>query len=85
MGMKRGCQFQTNLYNRLIQHYSPTSSYIIPRYDSNSTEIVVNGFPLPLHLSSGQELRLWYDEDFLNKTGADNVGESCAVVFAKHL
>ena len=38
-------------------------------------------------LSSGQQLRLWYDDDgdFLNKTEDDNVGESCTDVFAKYL
>ena len=39
---------------------SQTLSYIILGYDSNTTEIVWNGFPPPPRLSSGQELRLWY-------------------------
>ena len=36
-------------------------------------------------LSSGQELRFYDDEDFLNKHEGDDAGESCAVVFARYL
>ena len=74
----------TNASNTILLPMGKTSSYTVSGYDSNSTEIVFNGFPLPLHLSSGQELRLWYDEDLQNHTEGDNAGKSCADVFAKN-
>lgn len=43
-------QSSSDASNTIFLHKGETSSYIIPSYDSNSTEIVFNGFPLPLHL-----------------------------------
>ena len=59
-------------------------NYIIPGYDSNSSEIVFDGFSNPLYLSLGQELRLWFTEDFYNRGEHNNAGKSCADVYAKY-
>ena len=61
------------------------SRYTIPGYDAQSSEIIFSGFPNPLHLFSGQELRMWYEEDLLDRSEHDNIGESCTDVFAKYL
>ena len=47
-------------------------------------EIVFDGFSNPLYLSSGQELRLWFTEDFYNRGEHNNAGTSCADVYAKY-
>ena len=62
-----------------------SSRYSIPGYGPQSSEIVFSGFPNPLHLSSGQELRMWYEEDLKNDSESDNGGTSCADVFVKYL
>ena len=61
-------------------HFSAT--YSIPGYDSHSNEIAFSGFSSPLHLLSGQELRLMFKPD-----GSDynNAGETCADVYAKYV
>ena len=58
--------------------------YIIPGYDSNSAEIVFNGFSNPLYLSSGQELQVWFAEDLYDRGEDNNGGTSCADVYAKY-
>jgi len=47
-----------------------------------SNEIAFSGFATPLHLPSGQELRLMIKPD-----GSDNndAGETCADVYAKYV
>ena len=62
-----------------------SSRYTLPGYDAQSSEIIFSGFPNPLHLSSGQELRIWYKEDLKNDSEFDNGGTSCADVFVKYL
>ena len=62
-----------------------SSGYTVPGYDAQSSEIIFSDFPNPLHLSSDQELRLWYEEDLKNYTEIDNDGTSCTDVFAKYL
>ncbi|XP_015760567.1 PREDICTED: uncharacterized protein LOC107339769 isoform X2 [Acropora digitifera] len=65
----------------MSQHFS----YTIPGYDAQSSEIVLSGFPNPLHLSPDKELRLWYGEDLHGRSEQDNSGTSCTDVFAKYL
>ena len=76
--------FKTDASNTILLPMGKSSRYIIPGYTSNSTEIVFNGFPLSRHLSSGQELRLWYDQDLFNSSEYNNGGKSCADIFAKY-
>ncbi|XP_015760564.1 PREDICTED: uncharacterized protein LOC107339768 isoform X2 [Acropora digitifera] len=61
------------------------SRYTLPGYDAQSSEIIFTGFPNPLYLSSGQELRVWYEEDLKDQSEHDNSGTSCTDVFAKYL
>ena len=58
--------FLTDASNTILLPMSQSSRYIIPGYDAQSSEIIFSGFPNPLHLSSGQELRMWYEEDLKN-------------------
>ncbi|XP_074609607.1 uncharacterized protein LOC141863815 [Acropora palmata] len=77
----------TNTSNTILlpMGQSHGSRYTLPGYDAQSSEIIFSGFPNPLHLSSGQELRLWYEEDLIDRSEHDNNGTSCTDVFAKYL
>jgi len=55
----------------------------VPGYHTNSPQLVFPGFQAPLHVSSGQELRVWYSEDWNGGTEYDNGGLSCTDVYAK--
>ena len=54
-------------------------------FDPDFSEIVFSDFPNPLHLFSGQELRLWHLDDLRNYYEGYDGGNSCANVFAKYL
>ena len=69
-------------YNILLPMGYPLKAYTIPGYDSYSNEIAFTGFSSPLHLSSGQELRLMFKSD---RSDQDNAGETCADVYAKYV
>ena len=75
----------TDASNTILLPVSQTAPYIIPGYDAKSSELVFRGFPTPLHLSPGQEIRLWYWEDLRDQSEYDNNGTSCTDVFAKYL
>ncbi|XP_074624243.1 uncharacterized protein LOC141882174 [Acropora palmata] len=93
--MKWGCAgsakslsvFVTNASNSILLPMVKASLYLynLPGYHSDSSEVVFNDYPSPLQLSSGQELRLWFSEDYYNYYESDNGGTSCADVFAKYL
>ena len=51
-------------------------------YNSWSPELVLSVFSHPYWVSSGQELRLWYGEDFANLSEDDNGGRACCDVYA---
>ena len=59
--------------------------YRLPGYNSTSKEIMFVGLTNPLYMSSGQELRLWYSEDFINYHESNNAGTTCADVYAKYI
>ena len=88
---KRGCKgkdiwvFWRNASNTILLPMDQSSRYTIPGYDAQSSEVVLSGFPNPLHLSSGQQLRMWYEEDPNDKSESDNGGTSCADVLVKYL
>ena len=67
--------------NILLPMAHPFQTYSIPGYDSHSNEIAFSGFSSPLHLPSGQELRLMIKPD---GTDDNNAGETCADVYAKY-
>ena len=67
----------------------PTSSvkidghlfYKLSGFHQNSAEIVSDFFPFPLSVTIGQRFRVWYGEDLMNTSEADNVGNSCIDVY----
>ena len=77
--------FLTDASNTILLPVNQTAPYIIPGYNAKSSELVFRGFPTPLHLFPGQELRLWYWEDLRDLSEYDNNGTSCTDVFAKYL
>ena len=76
--------FLTDASNIIVLPMCQSSRYTILGYDAQSSEIVFSGLPYSLHLSSGQELRMWYEEDLKNVSESDNGGTSCADVFGKY-
>ena len=77
--------FLTDASNTVLLPMGQSSRYTIPGYDAQFSEIVFSVFPTLLHLSSNKELRLWYEEDLLDRSEDDNGGTSCTDVFAKYL
>ena len=77
--------FLTDTSNTILLPAGQSSRYAIPGYDAQSSEIIFSGFPNPLHLSSGQELRMWYEEDLRDLNEHDNGGTSYTDVFVKYL
>ena len=74
----------TTSKNVILLPESKTPRYKISGYDRDSKEIVFEDLSNPLLLSSGQELRLWYAEDWLDQSESDNGGKTCADVYAKY-
>ena len=56
----------------------------LPGYNSLSPEIILPRFS-PYSVSSGQELRLWYGEDLVAHTEADNAGLVCCNVYVLYV
>ena len=54
----------------------------IPGYTSFSPELVLSAFSNPPLVTRGQELRLWYGEDFSNIQEGNNEGKACCDVYA---
>lgn len=77
----------TNSSNDILLPVAGNTTYKIPGYNCNSSEIVLDGFPKPISLSSDQELRLWHHEDYSNDGREYNNGKStsCTDVFVKYL
>ena len=59
----------------------PGKFSVLPGYKSSSPEIILPLFST-YTLVSGEELRLWYGEDFANRTEFDNAGRVCSDVYA---
>ena len=55
--------------------------YTLPGYTSSSSIIVFCAGKEPQCVFANRELRLWYGEDFLDSTEADNGGTTCADVY----
>ena len=60
--------------------------YKLPGYTPTSEEIVFTDLKNPLILSSGQELRIWYADDFSGTEfeESNNSGTTCVDVYAKY-
>ena len=57
----------------------------IPGYNSLSPELVLSSFSHPVRVYSGQQLRLWFGEDLLNRSEADNGGRACCDVYGLYV
>lgn len=55
-----------------------------PDTPRSSPELVLSFFH-PYSVHSGQELRLWYGEDFMNISEADNGGRACVDIYALYV
>ncbi|XP_074618736.1 uncharacterized protein LOC141877610 [Acropora palmata] len=62
------------------QDYS-RSSYILPGYHKNSTELGFSALFSPLFVREGMEFRIWYVEDYKNGKEYDNSGRTCTDVY----
>ena len=87
-----GCRVDNTIHtslttssNVILLPESELRFYSIPGYTSNSKQIIFTGLTNPLLLSSGQELRLWYGEDFEDRWESGNKGMTCADVYAKYI
>ena len=57
----------------------------IPGYTSLSPALVLSAYAHPHSVSSGQELRLWFGEDFVNRFEGDNGGRACCDVYVVYV
>ena len=57
--------------------------FTLSSYDSNSNEIILSNPLKYIQVKKGMILRLWYGEDLKESNEHDNVGISCADVYAK--
>ena len=58
--------------------------YYLPGYHGNSTELVFDELSPPLRVAAGDEYRIWYHEDFVNRQEDDNDGHTCTDVYARY-
>jgi len=80
----------TTSANRILL---PSSKFItsstkwsrIPGYNSFSPQLVMSAFSNPPSVTKGQQLRLWYGEDLVNKSESDNDGKACCDVYARFI
>ena len=75
----------TTSNNEILLPESKETVYTLPGYQRDSEEIVFAEISTPLLLSFGQELRIWYGEDLINKDDGDNSGNHCVDVYAKYM
>jgi len=52
----------------------------IPGFTPNSSVVAFSNFVNPMRVVEGDEIRVWYGEDFFDSTESDNMGTSCAIV-----
>ena len=62
-----------------------TITYGIPGFTSESPELGLHNFSVPLAVSVGQELQIWYTEDLYNCYAGDNDGQTCTDVFGLYV
>jgi len=75
----------TNAKTRVIfpQNYQ-NRTYDLPGYYVNLTELVFNELSPPLRVAVGDEYRIWFHDDFVNKKEYNNDGHTCADVYARY-
>ena len=59
-------------------------TYDLPGYYVNLTELVFNELSPPLRVAVGDEYRIWFHDDFVNKKEYNNDGHTCADVYARY-
>ena len=73
----------TNSSDYILLPQNQHLGFKIPGYHSNSSQLVYPDFQPPLQVSSGQEMRLWYSEDWnVNGDESNNAGLTCADIYA---
>ena len=60
-------------------------SYKLRGIKSNSEELTFSNLTKPLKVETGQEFRVWYNEDLRNEFENDNNGKTCADVYALYV
>ena len=87
---KWGCANPTSIHtiitdkenNVVFPEDRVADSYSLPGFTSNSPELVLT-LATPLVVTAGQEYRVWFKEDLINKYENNNVGPSCMKVLLK--
>ena len=76
----------TNATNGVIfpQHDYKEKAYNLPGYLGNSSELVFNMLSHPLRVAIGEEYRIWYNDDLLDKEEDNNDGFTCVDVYARY-
>ena len=59
--------------------------YHLDGTDHKTPELVFRNLSNPLSLSRGQELRIWYGQDWKNCSEKNNSGKTCVDVFALYI
>ena len=59
-------------------------AYVLPGYLGNSSELVFNILSPPLRVATGDEYRIWYNDDLVDKKEDDNDGITCLDVYARY-
>lgn len=65
----------------IFPRYNDRRSYTLPGYHFNSPELVFKILVPRLKVASGDEFRIWYRQDLLNASEANNSGQTCADVY----
>lgn len=59
--------------------------YGLPGFTSESPELGFHNFSVPLAVSVGQELQIWYTEDLYDCYEGDNDGQTCTDMFGLYV
>ena len=59
--------------------------YSLKGFGHKSPELVLPNPPSPLSLSRGQELQIWYGQDWINCSEENNSGSTCVDVYAWYI
>ena len=62
-----------------------TTLYGIAGVTSESPELGFHNFSVPLAVSAGQELQIWYSKDLYDCFAGDNDGQTCTDVFGLYV
>ena len=74
---------KASFYGGVLCH--ATTLYGIPGVTSESPELGFHNFSVPLAVSAGQELQIWYSEDLYDCFAGDNDGQTCTDVFGLYV